>query len=145
MTIEHPGLITIKQKTYFDLEYLKVGDTLWDFGLGDGVIIEIDTESNYPIRVRFNYMREWNFTLNGFLHNFKNQTLFYKKFDFIPPSRPKRIMKKKDVYHNIVWLKAPECNGPIYPSRNEPFKHNHYLYKPPMTMTLEWEEDENGV
>ena len=65
---------------YFDI--VEVGDRVWDFVQGDGVVIFFDGHSEpYPIGVKFDSGYLEYYTLDGKYGKNLNQSLFWSKKD----------------------------------------------------------------
>ncbi len=77
---------------YFD--GIKVGDKVWSFEHGWGIVKELVYNLPYPIGVLFNNNQYETFTLDGKKEQFCNQTLFWDEIKFEIPTRPKAELKE---------------------------------------------------
>jgi len=93
---------------YFD--GIKIGDRVWDFRYGWGIVKYINTEE-YPIVVYFpslGYHKAYNF--DGKTNKYLNQTLFWDEIKFEIPKSPKIKLKECNYllnpidYNNLVSL-----------------------------------------
>ena len=66
----------------------KVGDKVWDFVFGEGVITEISDCKPYPLTVTFKDDVCTTFSYDGKFHLNCNQSLFWDRFEFTPPAKP---------------------------------------------------------
>ena len=83
-----------KEKKMF--EGARLGDTVWDFILGEGTITFIDTSLEYPLHINFK-SSSGVFNLKGRRIDFnkkKKPTLFWAEIKFEVPKRPKRDLKR---------------------------------------------------
>jgi hypothetical protein len=80
----------------------KVGDRVWSITDGWGTIYNIDTDSEWPVKVKFENVKD-SFDYDGKEHKHEcNPTLFWDEITIVPPPRPKRkVVKKGTVYLNI--------------------------------------------
>lgn len=67
---------------------VKIGDKVWDFIFGEGVITEISDCEQYPLVVTFKDDVRSTFSYDGKFHLDYNQTLFWDRFEFTPPAKP---------------------------------------------------------
>lgn len=101
----------------------KVGDKVWDFVYGEGVIIEISDCEQYPLTVTFKNDVCATFTYDGKMMVIGNQTLFWDRFEFTPPAKPfdlvdylnKNLIKKE--------FKKGEDNFYLY------YDHEHNVWE----------------
>ena len=66
----------------------KIGDKVWDFVYGEGVITEISECEHYPLTVTFKDGSSATFSYEGKYILDYNQTLFWDRFEFTPPIKP---------------------------------------------------------
>lgn len=66
----------------------KIGDKVWDFVYGEGVITEISECEQYPLIVTFKDGGQATFSYEGKYILKCNQSLFWDRFEFTPPSKP---------------------------------------------------------
>lgn len=66
----------------------KIGDKVWDFVYGEGVITEINDCEQYPLTVTFKDGSSATFSYDGKYILKCNQTLFWDRFEFTPPIKP---------------------------------------------------------
>lgn len=76
---------------YFD--GIKVGDRVYDMRWGWGEVVNVGG-GNYPISVDFEPRIRTSFCMDGKWTDDSLQTLFWSKPEFIPPPRPKRVVKR---------------------------------------------------
>ena len=67
---------------------VKIGDKVWDFVFGEGVVTGISDCKPYPLTVDFKDGVGTTFSYDGKFHLNCNQTLFWDKFEFTPPAKP---------------------------------------------------------
>lgn len=66
----------------------KIGDKVWDFVYGEGVITEINECEQYPLTVTFKNDVCATFTYDGKYISIHNQSLFWDRFEFTLPIKP---------------------------------------------------------
>lgn len=102
---------------------VKIGDKVWDFVFGEGVITEISDCEQYPLVVTFKDDVRSTFSYDGKFHLDYNQTLFWDRFEFTPPAKPfdlvdylnKNLIKKE--------FKKGEDNFYLY------YDHEHNVWE----------------
>jgi hypothetical protein len=109
-----------------DFSEAKVGDRVWNIGLGWGTINNIikTHTTDYPIAILFDCGEEEEFTKDGrFWLRHKHPTLFWDEVKIIPPPRPKRKVKK--VVEGWIFLWPDTCSNvvaaasSVYPTKEE--------------------------
>ena len=119
-----------------DFSTVKVGDRLWSSLCGWGVVIDT---CRMPIIIRSELTNDiHSFTKDGKFYINGLQCLFWDEVKIVPPPKPKE--KVILVMEHLKWY---ECScGYIYPSPSPLKGHDvdYLLGKPPMKITLEWEE-----
>jgi hypothetical protein len=71
---------------YFD--GIEVGDKVWDFTYGWGIVANVDSTHEYPIQVIRENVSQDYYTLDGKPLVNHNQTLFWNEIKFEVPSKP---------------------------------------------------------
>lgn len=78
-----------------DFSQAKVGDQVWHFAYGWGVIEQINHVSPFPLAVRFDDRVIMGFDFEGKYHaTDKQSSLFWNEIHFDIPAPPKRKVKK---------------------------------------------------
>ena len=73
---------------YFD--GIKIGDRVWSFDFGWGIVVEINEEFKIPIVVEFDKLEfQDSYNYDGKSMEELNQTLFWDKIEFDIPKNPK--------------------------------------------------------
>lgn len=91
-----------------DFKDAKVGDKVWSFRNGWGVIDYVDAEEELALRVDFKDVRNW-YDLKGREHALSNQVLFWDEIKYEIPERPKRMVKKK--YRGWLNINSVRCDN----------------------------------
>ena len=129
-----------------DFSSVKVGDRLWlhsSYYIGWVTVAAISTnaESYYPIKVVCTgpSMRYESISKHGHISELGPQCLFWAEPTVIAPPKPKQKMVR--VIEDVSWSRTsiyfPMANAPDFISSGG---WATFLNKPPMRMTLEWEE-----
>lgn len=117
-----------------DFSSVKVGDRLWSAVFGWGVVVDT---CRVPMMIRSELTNDiHSFTKDGKFYVDGLQCLFWDEVKIVPPPKPKE--KKITVKENIIWNKC-SC-GNVYPYGASHTVWSSFTDKPPMKMTLEWEE-----
>ena len=67
----------------------KIGDKVWDFVYGEGIVTGINECEQYPLTVTFkDGVHEVLFSYDGKFNLNCNQSLFWDRFEFTPPIKP---------------------------------------------------------
>ena len=93
---------------------IEIGDRVWDFRYGWGIVKAINTEE-YPIVVYFpaiGYHKAYNF--EGKTNKYLSQTLFWDEIKFKIPEKPKISLKEEGFSINLITNKSDNCNNPFY-------------------------------
>ena len=100
---------TGKPERETDFKNAKVGDKVWDFGLGDGTVMSVGARKLF---VKFDHSdKNWLYSSSGILEGQTVRTLFWKEIKYILPSRPKRMTKKKFWFNTYNLLGKDPKSG----------------------------------
>ena len=72
-------------------ENAQVGDRVWDFNYGFGIISKIDKNSTYSILVNFDKQDVCVFNKDGKIFSEVSRTLFWDEIKFKVPTQPQRM------------------------------------------------------
>lgn len=117
-------------------ENAKVGDKVWSYHNGWGVIYSI-TSPPYPIIVDFSDAKLYSFTLDGVEITGERQTLFWDEVKFEIPTRPKKRVKKEG-WININKMCIHETKEMALHRREALSTVNSDI----LTIPITWEEEE---
>jgi hypothetical protein len=129
----------MEEKVLFHGEPIEVGDKVWDIVLyGYRDVISINPNQQYqPITLYggFSVYENGKHHINDLYPRF-----FWSPPEIIPPKKPKKKVVRKEIIEIDRW--GTPDNRSVYPiEKGYDFDWKNLLNKPPMTMTLEWEEE----
>jgi len=115
----------------------KVHDKLWSSIFGWGTVTGIQSCGKGYITLTTERGTDYIFDEHGRYAGNEDflQSLFWDEVNIISPPKPKK--KRIEVIEDVFWIKT-DCY--IYPWALTDFLSAYLLKKPPMRMTLEWEE-----
>lgn len=117
-----------------DFSTVKVGDKLWSPIFGWGKVRMVDSSFIFIIPDN-EKIQTHSFHVKGGSHLIGGpQCLFWDEVEMIPPPKPKKIV----VIEDVIWRADYYNTFPI--SRSQVINWSFYRDKPPMKMTLTWEE-----
>ena len=101
----------------------KIGDKVWDFVFGEGVITEISDCEQFPLTVTFKDDVRSTFSYDGKYILKCNQTLFWDRVEFTPPAKPFDLVDYLN--KNLITKEFKQGDGNFYLC----YDHNYNMWR----------------
>ncbi len=129
-----------EDEMYFD--GITVGTKVYDRDGKEWKVEQIDYCWSFPVRIHLGEIW-WDSDLEGYARGYEifGQQFFWSPPPkIVPPPRPKRMVKHKEIFLDVEW--NDRGYDPLYPSGTNLFGKLRKVTGKKTTMTLEWEEEE---